>query len=568
MVDISETSNETNAQDPSDPYARSAQTFPKLTKDQISRLHQFGKIDEVKKGTVLFEHGDTSVDFFVVVSGSVEIYEHQRDGANIFTVHSENQFTGEIDLLNDRKILVGGRTCEDSQLLRINRKEFRRLLTAEPDIAEIIIRAFILRRMGLISHEQGSVTLVTNKENGDSVRIERFLRRNGYPVKIVDCMDCDCDSILEKYGLKKDTLPCVIVHLDNNVLCNPSNYALADALGLAERPEKDTLYDVAIVGGGPAGLSAAVYAASEGLKTILLEQEAAGGQASTSSKIENYLGFPTGISGQALAGRAQIQAMKFGAKIILPHSVKRVERDDDKNFIIHLCDKTQVQSKSIIAASGARYRKLPVENGDKFDNAGIYYAATSMEADLCYKKEIIIVGGGNSAGQAAVFLSSKAKHVHILIRSDGLADTMSDYLIERINSSPKITLHINTEITDLHGDKHLEKVTWKNNQSNTSQTHDIRHVFLMIGALPNSDWLEKCVKLDKRGFVFTGSNIPNDTSVPIKRSPMMLETSEEGLFAVGDVRSGSIKRVASGVGEGSMSVSQVHQYLSSLKQMN
>lgn len=549
---------------PNDPYVRERQTFPTLTAEQIDRIKAFGVVEDLPKATVLFERGDRTVDFFVIVKGNIEIYEHRRDGENVFTVHKENQFTGELDLFNDRQILVGGRMGEDGQVVRIARPQFRKLLVAEPDIGEIVTRAFILRRVGLISHKQGSVTLLRGDASADTLRIERFLRRNGYPIEVLDCNTSDCDDVLETYGLGQDDLPAVLIHLGERVLSNPNNYELAEALGLAEAIDEQETFDVTIVGAGPSGLSAAVYAASEGLRTLLLEHDAPGGQASTSSKIENYLGFPTGISGQALAGRAQVQAQKFGAKILLPHSAIDIECSNGAPFTIDVCSGKKIKTNAIVVASGATYRTLDVEDGRKFDNAGVYYAATAMESGLCANEEIIVVGGGNSAGQAAVFMSGHAKHVHILIRREDLATTMSEYLIDRIDSSPRITLHPYTEITALGGDKHLEEVTWTNRNTGESETHPIRHVFLMIGAQPNTDWLNGCVGLDDKGFIRTGLQVVGDSDWREPRDPMMLETTMPGIFAVGDVRAGSIKRVASGVGEGSMSISQVHQFLADL----
>ncbi|TQV78788.1 FAD-dependent oxidoreductase [Exilibacterium tricleocarpae] len=547
--------------DPSDPYARQRQTFPTLTDDQIARAKPFGSIEDLERGTVVFERGERTVDFFILLQGTIEIYEHRRDGINVFTVHGNHQFTGELDLFNDRQILVGGRMGEDGTVLRINRCNFKKLLSAEPDIGETVMRAFILRRMGLISHKQGSVTLITNKLSADALRIERFLRRNGYPVDIMECTSEDCAELMEKYELAEESLPAVVIHLGERVVSKPSNYQLAECLGLVEEIEPDHVYDVAIVGAGPAGLSAAVYAASEGLSTLLLEQEAPGGQAGTSSKIENYLGFPTGISGQALAGRAQIQAQKFGAKIALPHGVTDIVRENGKAYTLSLCDQQKITAKCVVVTTGATYRTLGIEDDRRFDNAGVYYAATAMEAGLCENSDVIVVGGGNSAGQAAVFLSGHARHVHILVRGPGLGATMSDYLVGRINSSEKITLHTQTQITRLDGERHLETVTWHDSKNDKSETHPIRHVFLMIGAMPNTDWLQNCVQLDDKGFVCTGLQIADNEAWELARSPMMLETSAPGIFAAGDVRSGSIKRVASGVGEGSMSISQVHQYL-------
>ncbi len=546
--------------DPSDPYVREKQTFPTLTSEQVERIKSFGEVQMCSKGMVLFEHGDRSVDFFVVLRGNIEIYEHRREGINVFTIHGKHQFTGEIDLFNNRKILVGGRLGEDGSIIRVNRENFRKMITADPEIGEIVIRAFILRRVGLITHKQGSVSLLCEETTSDSIRIERFLRRNGYPVEVVTT-DCDtCQNFLDRYNLYNRDLPAVLIHLGEVVLKNPSNYELASSLGLDETIDKNKIYDVIIVGGGPAGLSSAVYAASEGLSTVLLEQEAPGGQASTSSKIENYLGFPTGLSGQALAGRAQIQAMKFGAKIVLPYTVTSVDCSKHP-YTISLCNKGELKTRSIVIATGAKYQSLVLENCHEFDNAGIYYAATPMEAEICNNEEIIVVGGGNSAGQAAVFLSKHAKHVHMLIRSKSLSASMSEYLIHRIEASNKITLHTETEICELNGNGKLKSVTLEN--KGHKKTYDIKQVFLMIGASPNTDWLQDCVSLDERGFVFTGLDAESNSDWNLQRNPMMLETSQPGVFAVGDVRSGSVKRVASAVGEGSICIQMIHTFLSS-----
>lgn len=547
-----------------DPYAREHQIFPILSPEQIERAKLFGKEQVLSAGTILFKRGDIAVDFFIVLDGFIEIYEHSLEQIKVIHVHHSQQFTGELDLFNRRKILVGGRMGEDGCVIRISPVSFRRLITAEPDIGEIIMRAFILRRTAFISHAQGGVTLLDPDTSADGVRLERFLRRNGYPITTVRKLDQDYEALMQRYGLTKDQLPIVVIHLNDQLLSKPSNHELAEALGLVEDIDCSQVVDVAIVGGGPAGLSAAVYAASEGLTTMLLEAEAPGGQASTSSKIENYLGFPTGISGEGLAGRAQIQAMKFGATICLP---KRVVGLDCSQYPygVQFCAETEqhrtLKARSIVIASGATYRTLPLLNGRDFDNSGIYYAATALEGDICSNEEVIVVGGGNSAGQATVFLSSRARHVHLFIRRESLVDTMSDYLIGRILSSDRITLHPYTEITELDGKNHLEAVTWKNIQTSEHEKRPIRHVFLMIGAQPNTDWLPNEIQTDRHGFVLTGQAVDKHQNWPLERAPMNLETSQPGVFAVGDVQSGSTKRVASGVGLGAISVSHVHAFL-------
>mgnify|MGYP006276703135 CR=1 FL=1 len=553
----------------SDPYAREHQIFPTLSLEQIERARPFGVEESWPAGTILFERGQSGVDFFIVLDGSIEIYEHKLDHTPVINVHRQHQFTGEHDLFNSRKILVSGRMGMDGRLLRITPASFRRMITAEPDVGEIILRAFILRRAAFISHAQGGVTLIDTGTTADGVRMERFLRRNGYPVTSIREECPEYNEVMARYSLREQQLPVVVIHLNDVVLERPSNHALAEALGLVEEIDCSRVVDVAIVGGGPAGLSAAVYAASEGLSTLLLEAEAPGGQASTSSKIENYLGFPTGISGEALAGRAQVQAMKFGATISLP--VRATGLDCSQYpYALQFCAEDEqsrsLKARSVVIASGATYRTLNLPNGRDYDNSGIYYAATALEGDLCTQEEVIVVGGGNSAGQATVFLSSRARHVHLLIRRDSLVETMSDYLIGRILSSSRITLHANTEIVELAGERHLESVTWENLRSGQRETRPIRHVFLMIGAKPNTDWLHGGVQNDGKGFILTGQSVDREKGWPLQRPPMTLETSQPGVFAVGDVQSGSTKRVASAVGLGAISVSHVHAFLAEMSE--
>ena len=541
--------------DPTDPYTREAQIFPRLSQEMAARIASYGHVEDLLAGTLVFERGQRSVDFFFVLAGNIEIFDLDEHGEpSVFTVHGERQFTGELDLFNDRMILVSGRVGIDSKVVRVPRADFRRLVTGEPDIGEILMRAFILRRTGFILHGQGGVVLIGPGHGGDTLRLQRFLTRNGYPHKLFDTeVDPDAGGFLACFELKSEQLP-VLILPGHEALRNPETAALADRLGLTELLDAGTVYDVAIVGAGPAGLAAAVYAASEGLETIVIEGVAPGGQAGTSSKIENYLGFPTGISGQALAGRAQIQAQKFGAHLAISRNVSAIDCAE-RPYRLQLDDGQSVRACAVVVATGARYRKLNVPGQEKYEGQGIHYAATAMEQKLCAGEEVIVVGGGNSAGQAAVFLARTTAHVHIIVRADGLAATMSDYLVQRIEQNSKITLHPRTEITALAGDDRLREVTWIDRGTGASATNPIGNIFLMIGAEPNTEWLDGCLQLDAKRFIKTGAG---EDGMALA-SPYA--TTKPGLFAIGDVRSGSVKRVASGVGEGSVVIQAVHQFL-------
>ena len=534
--------------DPSDPYARPAQTFPVLSREMIARVAAFGEEEALPDGATLFERGERSVDFFLCLSGNVEVLADDGEGErHVVHKHEPGQFTGELDLFNDRKILVTGQATPGTTVLRVRRRNFRRMITSEPDIGEIIMRAFILRRVGLMQHGQGGVTLVGPGHAAGTGRIETFLTLNGYPHRRIDTeIEVDAGGFLECFDLTEADLPVVV--LEGRALRNPSNACLADALGLTVSLDPDAVHDLAVVGGGPAGLAAAVYGASEGLETVVIEAMAPGGQAGTSSKIENYLGFPTGISGQALAGRAQVQAQKFGARLLVSRSVASVDCGEAP-YAITLDDGAVIRARAVVVATGARYRKLDLPRYAELENSGIYYAATAMEAGLCAGQTAVVVGGGNSAGQAAIFLARSVAHVHMLVRGKGLAETMSSYLIERIEASDKITLHPFTEVTELEGETHLTALSMTERNSGKVTRHEVGALFVMIGAVPNTDWLGECLALDAAGFIRTG-----EWSSPYA-------ASQPGIFAVGDVRSGSIKRVASGVGEGSVVVSAIHQYL-------
>lgn len=534
--------------DSSDPYARPEQTFPVLAPEMTARIARFGSRETLADGDYVFHRGERAVDFFLVCAGEIAIIDHGDHGEEgIVHAHRARQFTGELDLFNDRKILVSGRAVGPAEVVRVKRADFRAMIVAEPDIGEIIMRAYILRRVALMQHQQGAVTLVGPARSADTVRINSFLTRNGYPHRTIDsASDPDAAAFLEGFGLNGDDLPVVIS--EELILRNPSTHELADALGVAVSIDHEKLHDVIVVGAGPAGLAAAVYAASEGLDTLIVESNAPGGQAGTSSKIENYLGFPTGISGQALAGRAQVQAQKFGARLAVSRAVSGLDCSDG-HFRLTLEDGTVAQGRAVVAATGARYRKLDLPEYPRFEGAGVYYAATAMEAQLCTGRPVVVVGGGNSAGQAAVYMSRHAAHVHILVRSEGLAATMSSYLIDRITASDAITLHPFSEVTGLAGETHLERLSWRDRRDGALTEIPAGALFVMIGAQPCSDWLAGCAALDDSGFILTG-----DGCTPF-------ETSRAGLFAVGDVRSGSVKRVASGVGEGSVVIQAVHRFI-------
>ncbi len=544
-----------------DAYKREGQIFPKLTPEQIALAEPFGTREKLAKGSVVFSRGERNVDCFIILEGSIEIVDPSHGEEQVITVHGARNFTGELDLFNGRKILVGGRMGEDGEVLRLTRAQLKRLLTAEPEIGEIVTRALILRRMGLIQETQGGAALVGPRRGRDTLRIERFLRRNGYPLRVLDPeSDPAATAFLQERDWAPTRLPAVFGVMSEG-LENPSNLELSKHLGLFEEPDGSEPCDVVVVGAGPSGLAAAVYAASEGLSTLVLESQAPGGQAGTSSKIENYLGFPTGISGQALAARAQVQAQKFGAVISVPRRAASLDCSSYP-YVVATEDGGRFQARSVVIASGATYRTLGLDNVSDYEGFGIHYAATAIEADLCGGEEIVVVGGGNSAGQAAVFLSRHAAHVHMLIRGADLAASMSDYLVGRIDSSSRITLHRHTEITRLEGSRYLERVTWRNKQSGEEQAHAISNLFLMIGAVPNTAWLGDCVQLDGKGFVCTGPAVSE--AWPLARRAELLETSQPGVLAVGDVRSDSVKRVASGVGEGSIAVQFLHRVLAEM----
>jgi thioredoxin reductase (NADPH) len=541
---------------------RREQMFPKLTAPQIERIAALGRKRKVAQGEMLIKQGDVA-PFFLITSGRLDIVQPTDHGEILIVQHQPGQFTGELNMLTGRRSLVCARMGEGGELIELNLEEMQALVQTDVGISQVLMTAFIFRRLELIANHVGDVALIGSSHSPGTLRIKEFLTRNGHPYTYLDLdKDTGVQEMLDKFKVGVDEIP-VLICRGTTVLRNPSNKQVADCLGLNPKLDETQVLDVVIVGAGPAGLAAAVYAASEGLNVLMIETSAPGGQAGSSSKIENYLGFPTGISGQNLAGRAYAQVQKFGAKLLIARSAVKIS--GKRPYKIEIDDGHSVFGRTVVIATGAQYRKLPLKNLDVFEGMGVYFGATFIEAQLCTNEEVIVVGGGNSAGQAAVFLSEMSKHVHMLVRSNGLADTMSRYLIRRIEDSPKITLHICTEIVALEGENHLEGVQWRDKNTGATETRDIRHIFVMTGATPNTQWLSDCIALDDKGFVRTGSDLTEEDLLksgwPLERHPFLLETSLPGVLAVGDVRSGNVKRVASAVGEGSISIHLAHKAL-------
>ncbi len=541
---------------------RRDQMFPRLSAEQIERLSRCGERKRFARGTVLFDQGDTLRNFHVIISGEMEVV-HPVDGREEpITVHAPGEFTGETTMLTGRRTLVRGRMREDGELLVMTPEALRKVVQADAELSEIFLRAFILRRVALIANSNGDAILIGSSHSAATLRIREFLTRNGQPHTYLDVeKDQGVQVLLDRFQLRVEDVPVIICRYEK-VLKNPTNEEVADCLGMNAAIEPAQVRDLVVVGAGPAGLAAAVYGASEGLDVLVVESNAPGGQAGSSSKIENYLGFPTGISGQALAGRAFMQAEKFGADVVIARSGARL-RCERQPYLIDLADGTTVSTRTVIIATGAQYRKIPVPDLPRFEGVGVYYGATGVEAQLCEDEDVIVVGGGNSAGQAAIFLARTARHVLLLVRGRGLADTMSRYLVQRIEATSNITLRSFTEVAGLEGNGRLEGVHLVDSRSGERFPMRVRHVFLMTGAMPNTGWLADCVALDGKGFVKTGPDLTEDELAgwPLKRAPHLLETSRPGVFAVGDVRANSVKRVASAVGEGSICVQFVHRTL-------
>ena len=538
--------------------------FPALSSAQVARVTPFGREQSFEAGAVLWEQGDDTAPFYVVLDGQLEVVHPYGAVEHPVTVHDAGEFTGEMSMLLGRRTLVRGRAKTPLRTLRIEPARLQALVQTDPELSEIVMRAFILRRMGLLTEGWGDAVVVGSRDSAATLRLQAFLVRNGQPYKYVDVdRDPDVQAMLDRFHVGVQDIP-ILICRGERVLKHPTDAEVADCLGLNPAIETQHVFDVVVCGAGPGGLAAAVYAASEGLDVMVVEAASPGGQAGTSSKIENYLGFPTGISGQALTGRGLAQAEKFGARIVIARAAVRL-RCDETPLRIELESGESIRARAVVVATGAQYRRLDVPDLARFESAGVYYAATFVEAQRCGADEVVVVGGGNSAGQAATFLARTAAHVHVLIRGPDLAESMSRYLIRRIEETPNITLHRRTRIVAMAGQEHLEEVTWRDEAAGAESRRPIRHVFSMAGASPNTEWLRGCVALDDKGFVLAGTELTHELLEqerwPLARPPMLFETSQPRVFAVGDVRSQSVKRVASAVGEGSVCIQLVHKVL-------
>jgi len=534
---------------------------PNLSSEQIDRIRSVAELRSVHVGEVLYESSHPDVPLFIVLEGSVSISRTGEDD-KILAVREANQFTGEMSVISGKRSLLKARVTCDGSVLELSRDKVLSLMAKDTELGEIFMEAFVARRLLMIQLGEGNVVLFGSKSSARTLALREFLTRNAHPFTYVDIdSESFASELMEKLAVRNSEIP--VVYCNNRyVLRNPSIVELAQCLDLNINTDK-SVRDVVVIGAGPAGLAAAVYAASEGLRTLVIEKSAPGGQAGSSSRIENYLGFPTGISGQELANRSIAQAEKFGAQIMVAQSVVHIDTSRQPYKVV-LESGLKFNARAVVIATGAQYARLPIEDADAFTGRGIYYNATHMEGQLCDSEEIIVVGGGNSAGQAAVFLAQSSSKVHLFVRSQKLSDSMSQYLIGRIEAHPRIEIHYRTWISGLRGAGHLERVEWRDDALGETKSGPIRHVFVMAGAAPRTEWLEDSFVLDNKGFIVTGPDLagfPTGDQWPLPRAPLMLETSVPGIFAVGDTRAGSVKRVASAVGEGSMAVHLVHRYL-------
>jgi thioredoxin reductase (NADPH) len=545
--------------------ARSKDISPELTAEQVGRLEAFGRKESVVRGTVLFDEGDRAIDFFVVLSGAVDICQHGEGGMRQIVRPGPGQFIGDPSTLTSRAAVVQARVAEDAEVLRISPAQFHRIVVEDSELSDLFLRTFLVRRSALIEGGFGSTRVIGSRYSRDTHRLREFLTRNSQPHRFLDVeKDEGVAALLETLGFGIADTPILICGA-GHVVRNPADAAVARALGF-DTVDETELCDVAVVGAGPAGLAASVYAASEGLSVTTIDLASPGGQAGTSSKIENYLGFPTGISGQELAQRAMTQAVKFGTRLANPVEAVGLKRDG-ADYHVEFRDGRRVRGRSVVIATGAKYQRLEVADAQSYEGCGLYYGATAMESEMCAGADVVVVGGGNSAGQGAVYLARHANSVHILVRRDGLSETMSRYLIRRIDETPNIFLHTRSEITCLIGDgTRLRAIQYVDRNEGRTVDLDTPSVFLFLGARPCTAWLERTLVLDEKGFVKAGSDLaPDDLARAgwsIGRPPTLFESSLPRVYAVGDVRSGSVKRVASAVGEGSIVVQFIHRALS------
>jgi thioredoxin reductase (NADPH) len=553
--------------------SRIKQTFPVLNEADMVRFGRFGEARRFAPGEHLVRAGVPSPGVFLLNRGTIEI--RQRDGlghvAPLRRVE-RGEFLGEVGGLSGAQALVDAVALEEVETMLVAPERLRALIIAEAELGERVMRALILRRVALIQEGRTGATLIGRTGSADVLRLQNFLRRNGEPHQVVTGGDDPlAAALLEQYGAAPDDA--IAVAPNGTVLVNPTEQEIARALGMLPDTICEGTYDVIVVGAGPAGLATAVYAASEGLSVIVVDCRSFGGQAGASARIENYLGFPTGISGQALAGRAFVQAQKFGAEIIIPAEAKRLDcsrAESEGRFAVQLTDGRCVHSRCVVIASGARYRRPALPRIADFEGRGIFFWASALEARMCAEADVVLVGGGNSAGQAAVFLSAHAKRVHMLVRGPGLAASMSRYLIDRIEATPNIELLTETELVALDGcpANGLRQVRWRCARTGEEEQRDLRHVFLFVGADPETAWLEDCgVAVDKHGFVLTGPEAarPADGDGRAARIPAPFETSVPGAFAIGDVRAGSVKRVGGAIGDGAAVVAQIHHHLAEME---
>jgi thioredoxin reductase (NADPH) len=535
--------------------------FPVLTDKQVKAIAEFASCKTYHDGEVLFKAGETDFKFHVIKSGAIDIIDRSSGEPRVLLTHEQGEFTGDLSNLTGRTSNVDAIAKGETDVYEVCESELHHIISEKPDLSDLILQTFITRARALSENSQFTgLRVIGSRFSIDTFRIRDFLSKNHALYTYFDFAENDeIKTLLKTFKIEESELP-VVGYGSDWLLKNPSNREIAEKIGIKRELASDRIYDLTVVGAGPAGLAAAVYGASEGLNTVVLEQMAAGGQAGTSSKIENYLGFPTGLSGAELAGRAQIQAEKFGALLSVPSLVEKMIFAAGFS-ILKLNGGEEIKTKSVVIASGAEYRKLDVEGRERFDGAGVYYAATQMEAQICGGDQVAVVGGGNSAGQACIFLAQTARKVFLLIRGDDLGKNMSDYLVQRIVSARNIELLTETEITKMNGDGHLEEIEMTNHKTQKTRREKTAGVFSFIGAIPRTEWLPAEIETDAKGFVKTGTRVADSKFWAKTRQPFYLETSRAGIFAAGDVRCDSVKRVASAVGEGSMTVAFVHEYL-------